>query len=981
MIFDYLYLLKQKKKDPVHLLYRRILHINSFDPKDLVKPYFTNPNLFLDMIKYLKTGKSNIKHLLTYSEEQLNYVTNPILSKTKLIACPGSGKTRCILARIHYMISQKMCDKNEVFAITFSRFASQEFQKRLKQLFPEDNIFNTKNFSTIDSLAKSILMLVRSHKSESVEILSIAFRNFLQETPANELMNLGRLGKIRHLFVDEAQDLNEVQYDIIRLLEEKLGTITHLIGDMNQNIYQFRGSSDRYLLAFQARVFPLTINYRSTPKIIEFFSALRPIDTGIITPTKGQGAKVKIINKSSKFIQKFIIDYIKSYKDDLSDIAIISPTRGTKTDRGIGLAIYFNLFKLHKIPFVQGYEESSSMDERQRRVISVKGSVNLLTLHGTKGLEFGTVFFVDCYQMLFNIKPTEKNHHEYKYLLYVACSRAINELYVCANLDQNNGAMNHWLSYVNPLTYETAGFKLPRLDYRMESKETINSITLLLENLSTDHMNKIIDLIEYREEYNVKTKTIFKDFRHIDRGKDESLFGHVVEELFYLQYSIETKCIPRALKLIEVLIKKEIIIIDNEVTCNYLKKHFVANGMTWAAYDQIKNQIAPDVRNIIEKTFSRDRELHENVICHNQFAELVNLHLDDIQKAYENYRAAKNYKDVLRDFFFLIVVMYAYEINHYFYITNKGIDKEYLLDNGMELFEEMNDWVKKQVKKGVTIFPKYLVKYKPLNITGEIDYLEKYNDKLTVCEIKTVKELNLKHIIQVYLYHFCFYAKKTKREKIMRIYFGRMKVLNFLAGLEHEIRIEIKREALFELMNILAETGDLKWNGLNIVYDLETTSGSFNDGAFPEIIEIAMKDYQTDMIIFNSLVKPTLPITPNITAITGITNQLVKDAISQNEFFKKLKHTLRFFDKNHFLAHNGKIFDDRIMNHYKLLPSNSEFLDTLSLVPIHCKKKLEEGKSLSAIHKQLLGKVFPAHRAMNDVDALIRIMWFLKIKI
>jgi len=980
MIFNNLnLLLTHDRKDPIFLLYLKILKIPSFAHGELVKPYLTNPGIYKAMIKYLKTGKNNIASLLNYSEEQLLYVTNPSIQKTKLIACPGSGKTRCILSRIHFMITHKMCHKDEVFAITFSRFASQEFHKRLKQLYPDDNVFNLKNFSTIDSLAKSILCLVRSHKSESVEILSIAFRNFLRETPASQLRNLGRLGKIHHLYVDEAQDLNETQYDILMLLQEKLGTIINEVGDPNQNIYQFRGSSDQYLLKFDATVFKLTINYRSTGTIINFFSALRPIDTGVITPIKPSGNKVKILNKPGVFIQNFIIDYIKSYKGDLSDIAIISSTRGIKTDRGIGLSIFFNLLKLHKIPFVQGYEESSNCDERQRRAISIAGNVNLITLHGTKGLEFKIVFFVDCYQKLFNIQPTEKAHNEHRYILFVASSRAIDELYICANSEQNGGMMNHWLGYVNPLTYETTGFRLPRLDFREESKEQIFSITELLGAVSTEQLNKIIDLIDYREEFNMLTKRVYADFRHIDRGKDESLFGIFVEELYYLQFSIALKNIPRELKLIKMLIDQELVIIKDESTCNYLKKQFITNRMTWNAYDLMKNQIAPDLRNIIESSFSRKRELYENVICHNQFAELVNLHLPDIKKAYDAYLEAKSYDTVLHEFFFLVVVMYAYEINHYFYITNRGIDKEYLLINGAEMFAEMDKFVRSQIAQGIRIMPKYLVKYKPLQMIGEIDYIEKNNGKLIISEIKTVKEINLKHILQVYLYHFCFFAKKKNPHKVMKIYNAKVKIINFLSGLEHEITIRIKQSNLFEFINILAEAGDLKWNKLNVVYDLETTGGINSDG-FPEIIEIAMKDYQTEMIIFNKLIKPTLPITEIITTITGINNAMVANAISQQEFFQEIKKMLKRFDKNTFLAHNGKMFDDKIMRHYKLLPDSSEFVDTLSLVPIHCHEKLK-GKSLSAIYRQLFNHGFNAHRAMSDVDALIKIMWYLKIAI
>lgn len=51
----------------------------------------------------------------------------------------------------------------------------------------------------------------------------------------------------RHLCVDEAQDLNSVQYSLIRILGEKADSVL-LVGDPNQAIYGFNGSSHRFMM-------------------------------------------------------------------------------------------------------------------------------------------------------------------------------------------------------------------------------------------------------------------------------------------------------------------------------------------------------------------------------------------------------------------------------------------------------------------------------------------------------------------------------------------------------------------------------------------------------------------------------------------------------------------------------------------------------------------------------------------------------------
>jgi len=76
----------------------------------------------------------------------------------------------------------------------------------------------------------------------------------------------------RHLWVDEAQDLNSVQYSLIRTLGEKADSVL-LVGDPNQAIYGFNGSSHRFMMEefpkdFQVQRIELRENYRSSRAVI-----------------------------------------------------------------------------------------------------------------------------------------------------------------------------------------------------------------------------------------------------------------------------------------------------------------------------------------------------------------------------------------------------------------------------------------------------------------------------------------------------------------------------------------------------------------------------------------------------------------------------------------------------------------------------------------------------------------------------------------
>lgn len=78
--------------------------------------------------------------------------------------------------------------------------------------------------------------------------------------------------RFSHILMDEFQDINPMQYEVVKLLT---GERTQLfaVGDDDQSIYGFRGSEPACLKQFQeefqAKTVHLSLNYRSTPQIVE----------------------------------------------------------------------------------------------------------------------------------------------------------------------------------------------------------------------------------------------------------------------------------------------------------------------------------------------------------------------------------------------------------------------------------------------------------------------------------------------------------------------------------------------------------------------------------------------------------------------------------------------------------------------------------------------------------------------------------------
>jgi DNA helicase II / ATP-dependent DNA helicase PcrA len=78
--------------------------------------------------------------------------------------------------------------------------------------------------------------------------------------------------RFHYFLIDEFQDINKVQYELIKLLSGKHKNVC-AVGDDDQSIYSFRGSDPSYLLEFEkdfpyAKLVTLDQNYRSSHEIV-----------------------------------------------------------------------------------------------------------------------------------------------------------------------------------------------------------------------------------------------------------------------------------------------------------------------------------------------------------------------------------------------------------------------------------------------------------------------------------------------------------------------------------------------------------------------------------------------------------------------------------------------------------------------------------------------------------------------------------------
>lgn len=79
--------------------------------------------------------------------------------------------------------------------------------------------------------------------------------------------------KYSYILVDEFQDINRLQYEIVRMLAAPRNNL-FIVGDDDQSIYRFRGAKPEIMLGFErdypsARRVLLDVNYRSTKEIVD----------------------------------------------------------------------------------------------------------------------------------------------------------------------------------------------------------------------------------------------------------------------------------------------------------------------------------------------------------------------------------------------------------------------------------------------------------------------------------------------------------------------------------------------------------------------------------------------------------------------------------------------------------------------------------------------------------------------------------------
>ena len=457
---------------------------------------------------------------VTLNEEQYKVVTSPLSENQRILASAGSGKTTTITARIAYLVEYYDIDPSKILLVTFSRAAAQEMIHRVHRLIGAVNMYA----GTFHALSAQIL--------RDMAPKLVMDQPFIDELPYRLVKWLeterGKnwIQRFRTIIVDEFQDINEIQWQLIKGFYHRWATMT-IVGDDAQNIYTWRGSSVDFILNFhnnipsvtsvnnriesglQSRVkdYQLCMNYRSTEAIVTIANSIMrfiptlPFKEKMIANLKG-GRKPEvhfffrasdeydwIVNSLDKFIKQFTGPNTPNF-----NFAVISRYN-------------HDLFKIEERLHLKGIPYNLCTNYDPERSKQHNRKVTLTTIHASKGLEWDIVFFMNLHDDVF---PSRKGDDEIiceRRLFYVATTRAKRGLYM--TYSRHERSLSRFVREIpRPFLkfHNVSAFKLST----NESAASIMSIEDMIRGFDGADWNNLREINIVPEIKNIKTESIYQ---------------------------------------------------------------------------------------------------------------------------------------------------------------------------------------------------------------------------------------------------------------------------------------------------------------------------------------------------------------------------------------------------------------------------------------------------------------------------------------
>jgi ATP-dependent DNA helicase RecQ len=309
----------QNKRRQIHIVgeYARRLIEDYREAMSFVDDYFSlGWDIFLH--KYFRGRREEISRNITpakfkrlfgdLSPGQLRVIKDQDSPCIVVAAGPGSGKTKLLTHKLASLYMMEDVKHEQMLMLTFSSAAATEFKSRLLGLM--GNAANFIQIMTFHSYCFDLLGKVGDlEKSDQI------LERTVGKIKAGEV-DLTRLTKTA-LVIDEAQDMSEAEYALVEALLAKNSDLRVIaVGDDDQNIYGFRGSSSAYFESLLkrpgARKYELVDNYRARANLVAFANQFagtisRRFKTAPIQPMIKENGVISVTKLTSNNIETPVV--------------------------------------------------------------------------------------------------------------------------------------------------------------------------------------------------------------------------------------------------------------------------------------------------------------------------------------------------------------------------------------------------------------------------------------------------------------------------------------------------------------------------------------------------------------------------------------------------------------------------------------------------------------------------------------------------
>lgn len=374
---------------------------------------------------------------MALSDEQRKFVLAPPDAHQSMQSWAGTGKTHTLIERVHYLLTAHNVMPESMIVTTFTVEGARECQKRLRdRMGCECGV----RIGTMDSLASQWMRLFFEPEGyyTGIQEFGTLLLDFLKSPGGNRIKK-----QVKYLIVDEFQDLSRTQLDTVMEFY-RAGTRILAIGDVAQNIYEWRGCHGHFLSSLAQRIpemqeFHLTVNRRCTPEIIAAGNSslrfLKQPDHRLMQHVRPSAGVKPIIDTvdSGRPLGAHVLRIMRYYHTMLGiaygDMAVIGRFKHGlfAVEEALIKANRFAKDERDVVPFVTS-ASVGTVDKNPRRR---DGHVTLTTSHQSKGLEWPVVI-----ALLWNPNMLDEEMR----LMYVTQTRARDRLHIVSQSDSTTGS-------------------------------------------------------------------------------------------------------------------------------------------------------------------------------------------------------------------------------------------------------------------------------------------------------------------------------------------------------------------------------------------------------------------------------------------------------------------------------------------------------------------------------------------------------------